>query len=217
MRACAQKNRQHKTPNCQTRNMARLSEHGIRLSSVRIYLFPLCLFFFLTDVWHKTSATFLFFFFTSPITFFLSSLKMSPSFLNSNSTSHTWPFSAVAELTGEKQNNDSGGGFHTEVVRIRCHGVAPESLFGAVAPAKWSKLSTRMLAKNSSDLLKEPTESPSLWFPPLRYHTFCASEIRSLKRGWMGGFSTDSSAVLHVTPSAVFPVVNIGVPPLCSL
>uniref|UniRef100_A0A8C9ZRZ1 Histidine kinase/HSP90-like ATPase domain-containing protein n=1 Tax=Sander lucioperca TaxID=283035 RepID=A0A8C9ZRZ1_SANLU len=36
--------------------MARLSEHGIRLSS------------------------------------------MSPSFLNSNSTSHTWPFSAVAEL-----------------------------------------------------------------------------------------------------------------------
>ncbi|XP_047441492.1 MORC family CW-type zinc finger protein 3 [Mugil cephalus] len=37
-------------------NMARLSEHGIRLSS------------------------------------------MSPSFLNSNSTSHTWPFSAVAEL-----------------------------------------------------------------------------------------------------------------------
>ncbi|XP_038849472.1 MORC family CW-type zinc finger protein 3-like isoform X2 [Salvelinus namaycush] len=38
------------------KNMARLSEHGIRLSS------------------------------------------MSPSFLNSNSTSHTWPFSAVAEL-----------------------------------------------------------------------------------------------------------------------
>lgn len=26
---------------------------------------------------------------------------MSPSFLNSNSTSHTWPFSAVAELIGE--------------------------------------------------------------------------------------------------------------------
>ncbi|XP_067374151.1 MORC family CW-type zinc finger protein 3 [Channa argus] len=40
----------------QRQNMARLSEHGIRLSS------------------------------------------MSPSFLNSNSTSHTWPFSAVAEL-----------------------------------------------------------------------------------------------------------------------
>lgn len=28
--------------------------------------------------------------------------KMSPSFLNSNSTSHTWPFSAVAELIGKQ-------------------------------------------------------------------------------------------------------------------
>lgn len=140
---------------------------------------------------------------------------MSPSFLNSNSTSHTWPFSAVAELTGEKQNNNSGG-FHSEVVRIWCRGVAPESLFDAFAPVKW-QLSTRLLAKNSSDLKKEPTESPSLWFPPLIYHTFCASEIRSLERGWMGGFKTDSSAVPHVIPSAVFPVVNIGVPPLCSL
>lgn len=27
---------------------------------------------------------------------------MSPTFLNSNSTSHTWPFSAVAELLGRK-------------------------------------------------------------------------------------------------------------------
>ncbi|XP_076015746.1 uncharacterized protein LOC143008054 [Genypterus blacodes] len=42
--------------NAPLKNMARLSEHGIRLSS------------------------------------------MSPSFLNSNSTSHTWPFSAVAEI-----------------------------------------------------------------------------------------------------------------------
>lgn len=142
---------------------------------------------------------------------------MSPSFLNSNSTSHTWPFSAVAELTGEKQNNNNNsGGFHTEVVRIWCRGVAPESLFGAVAPVKW-QLSTRLLAKNSSDLMYEPTESPSPWFPPLRCHTFCASELRGLERGWTGGFSTDSSAVLHVIPSAVFPVVNIGVPPLCSL
>ncbi|XP_013861822.1 MORC family CW-type zinc finger protein 3 isoform X2 [Austrofundulus limnaeus] len=44
--------------------MARLSEQGIRLSS------------------------------------------MSPSFLNSNSTSHTWPFSAVAELLGERNRSD---------------------------------------------------------------------------------------------------------------
>lgn len=132
---------------------------------------------------------------------------MSPSFLNSNSTSHTRPFSAVAELTGEQKQNNNSGGFHTEVVRIRCRGVAPE---------KW-QLSTRLLAKNSSDLMKEPTESPSLWFPPLRYHTFCASDIRGLERGWTGGFSTDSSAALHVIPSAISPVVNTGVPPLCSL
>ncbi|XP_043982856.1 MORC family CW-type zinc finger protein 3 isoform X2 [Gambusia affinis] len=50
LRTCSQKQYYHRE------NMARLSEQGIRLSS------------------------------------------MSPSFLNSNSTSHTWPFSAVAEL-----------------------------------------------------------------------------------------------------------------------
>lgn len=43
----------------------------------------------------KPRLLFLFLFFPLP------ALKMSPSFLNSNSTSHIWPFSAVAELVGE--------------------------------------------------------------------------------------------------------------------
>lgn len=35
------------------------------------------------------------------VLFSFPAIKMSPSFLNSNSTSHIWPFSAVAELVGE--------------------------------------------------------------------------------------------------------------------
>lgn len=93
--------------------MARLSEHGIRLSSVRIFFILSCIrhiFVSVTDVLPcelfgrlslkkkiKKSATFVFVFVVS----IPHALKMSPSFLNSNSTSHIWPFSAVAELVGE--------------------------------------------------------------------------------------------------------------------
>lgn len=69
--------------------MARLSEHGIRLSSVRMGKKPvrslLCIHNNVPVCY--TSWCFLW-------------LQMSPSYLDSNSTSHTWPFSAVAELIG---------------------------------------------------------------------------------------------------------------------
>lgn len=90
-------NRYHKKQNTPSLNMARLGEHGIRLSSVRIYIFfiicvgmcVLCLINVKNGSW-QVRRIFVFLF------------KMSPSFLNSNSTSHTWPFSAVAELIGKQ-------------------------------------------------------------------------------------------------------------------
>lgn len=124
---------------------------------------------------------------------------MNPAFLNSNSTSHTWPFSAVAELVGKnaearRNNNDLG----SILLRIICGGLL---------------VSARVTARERAcarlwDGVQQPTASPRGEKSRLR-ETVCMGQIdiaQSIASAKCCALQfQDVVIVVHPSPRAVLP------------
>ena len=85
--------------------------------------------------------------------FWMICFQMSPSFLNSNSTSHTWPFSAVAELIGRSLWRETFTVVHLQQCnfscKVRCEGVQQI----LVSELKWTDFTSSFSPSTISLLL----------------------------------------------------------------